>query len=74
MLYIHSATFALYIISILLYFTFFTDYYYTDKHDSNRALNSFLISGMFSISCNFLSQVCLCAIFWQFASPKPELQ
>lgn len=72
MLCVNSATFALYMVSIVLYYVFFTFYYYTDDHSTNKALVMFLISGIFSACCNFLSQACLCVIFWQFASTKPE--
>lgn len=68
MLLVHSATFALYMVSIIVYYVFYT-LHYVNYSDAETA-NNFLLSGIFSQACNFLAQVCLCVIFWQFASKQ----
>ena len=66
MLVVHLATFGLYMLSITVYYVFYTIHYV--EYKSSKMTKVFYYSGIFCAFSNFLAQVCLCLIFWQFAS------
>lgn len=65
MLVVHLATFGLYMLSIIVYYVFYT-FHYLD-YSNERVTDLFYYSGIFCACSNFLAQACLCVIFWQFA-------
>jgi len=62
----HQAAFGLYILSITVYYIFYTIHYLDYK--SSKMTKVFYYSGIFCAFSNFFAQLCLGIIFWQFAA------
>jgi len=74
MLLINSAAFSLYILSTMVFYVFYTIFYFDENQSSQNQSNG-IVSWIVSSICGLISQLCLCAICWHISSkraPTPQ--
>lgn len=73
MLLLHSLTFSLYIVSVVVFYVYFSVYYINYK--AQQDLTQMLVAWMLCSICSFAAEVCIAFILWGFMEnhqqPKP---
>ena len=70
---LHATAFGLFLVGVIVNVSFLV-HYFLNYNGNERAENEYLNANTFLQFCNFISECCLCAIFWQLSNnlDKPQ--